>query len=67
MARRDDPIAAALRAYLIGASSSASGVDDRDDATAPIVETSTSGNAVVRTVRIPWCDGRLEWKVRRRP
>jgi hypothetical protein len=56
MARRD-PIAAALRAYLLDD-------NDEDDDTVPIVETSSTANAVVRTVRIPWCDGHLEWKVR---
>lgn len=56
----NDPITRALRQLLVpeGEESGEGG------SSSAIVETcATCLNAVVRTLRIPWCDGHLEWKV----
>lgn len=62
-----DPIAGALRAYLSRSGEQEDdGVEDTpssSSSSAHVVHTCARSNAVVRTLRIPWCDGHLEWKV----
>jgi hypothetical protein len=54
-----DAVSRALRAYLLSGGGGG-------DSNSVIVETppSSCSNAVVRVLRIPWCEGHLEWKVR---